>query len=94
AYSETYWPRYHYGWSELKSLRKGQYKFIDAPKPELYNILEDPGELNNLVNKKAALSHEMKRELEALIDRYSAEGIEEAGPKKMNDMSNVKMRPL
>ncbi|GAH67411.1 unnamed protein product, partial [marine sediment metagenome] len=87
-------PRYHYGWSELKSLRKGQYKFIDAPKPELYDILEDPGELNNLVNKKAALGHEMKRELEALIDRYSAEGIEEAGPKKIDNDSLVKLQAL
>jgi len=94
AYSETYWPRYHYGWSELKSLRKGQYKFIDAPKPELYDILEDPGELNNLVNKKAALGHEMKRELEALIDRYSVEGIEEAGPKKIDNDSLVKLQAL
>ncbi len=94
AYSETYWPRYHYGWSELKSLRKGQYKFIDAPKPELYDILEDPGELNNLVNMKAALGHEMKRELEALIDRYSAEGIEEAGPKTIDNDSLVKLQAL
>jgi len=94
AYSETYWPRYHYGWSELKSLRKGQYKFIDAPKPELYDILEDPGELNNLVNKKATLSHEMKKELKALIDRYSAEGIEEAGPKQIDNDSLVKLQAL
>ena len=94
AYSETYWPRYHYGWSELKSLRKGQYKFIDAPKPELYDILEDPGEVNNLVNKKATLSHEMKRELEALIDRYSVEGIEEAVPKKIDNDSLVKLQAL
>ncbi len=94
AYSETYWPRYHYGWSELKSLRKGQYKFIDAPRPELYDILEDPGELNNLVNKKATLGHEMKRELKALIDRYSAEGIEESGPKKIDNDSLVKLQAL
>jgi arylsulfatase A-like enzyme len=37
SYSETYCPRYHYGWSELKTLRNGQYKFIDAPRPELYD---------------------------------------------------------
>jgi len=70
AYSETYWPRYHYGWSELKSLRKGRYKFIDAPRPELYDTLEDPGEVNNLVNEKASLGHEMKKELLALIEEY------------------------
>lgn len=94
AYSETYWPRYHYGWSDLKSLRRGQYKFIDAPKPELYDILEDPGEVNNLVNKKASLGHDMKRELKALIDKYSTEGIEDAGPIKIDNDSLVKLQAL
>ncbi len=94
AYSETYWPRYHYGWSELKSLRKGRYKFIDAPQPELYDILEDPGEVNNLVNKKASLGHEMKRELLALIEENAAEGIEGVGPRKIDNDSLVKLQAL
>ncbi len=94
VYSETYWPRYHYGWSELKSLRKGRYKFIDAPHPELYDTLEDPGEVNNLVNKKASLGHEMKRELSALIEEYASEGIEEGVPKKIDNDSLVKLQAL
>jgi len=94
AYSETYWPRYHYGWSELKSLRKGRYKFIDAPQPELYDILEDPGEVDNLVNKKASLGHEMKRELLALIVENAAEGIEDVGPGKIDNDSLVKLQAL
>jgi len=94
AYSETYWPRYHYGWSELKSLRKGQYKFIDAPQPELYDIYEDPGEVNNLVNKKASLGHEMKSELLGLIEEYAIEGIEDVGPRKIDNDSLVKLQAL
>ncbi|MFQ6109690.1 MAG: sulfatase-like hydrolase/transferase, partial [Candidatus Aminicenantales bacterium] len=94
AYSETYWPRFHYGWSELKSLRKGRFKFIDAPKPELYDVREDPGEVDNLINRKASLGHEMKRELMDLIARYSAEGIEEAGPQKIDNDSLVKLQAL
>ena len=94
AYSETYWPRYHYGWSELKSLRKGRYKFIDAPQPELYDILEDPGEVNNLVNKNASLGHEMKRDLSALIEEYTVEGIEDVGPRKIDNDSLVKLQAL
>jgi len=76
AYCETYWPNYHYGWSPLKSLSQGSFKFIDAPKPELYNVFEDPSETTNLVNTKASLAYKMKRELDALIEKYSAEGIE------------------
>jgi arylsulfatase A-like enzyme/Tfp pilus assembly protein PilF len=94
AYSETYWPRYHYGWSELRSLRKGRYKFIDAPRPELYDIVEDPGEVNNLVNKKASLGHEMKAELLALIEENAAEGIEDVGPRKIDNDSLVKLQAL
>lgn len=94
SYSETYWPRYHYGWSELKSLRKGSFKFIDAPKPELYNTLEDPGEQNNLINQKTSQAYQMKRELTALIEKYSAEGIEEAGPQKIDNDSLIKLQAL
>ncbi len=94
AYSETYWPRYHYGWSELKTLHKGQYKFIDAPKPELYDILADPGEINNLINKKASLGQKMKRELSAFIERYSKEGIEEVRPQQVDNDSLIKLQAL
>ncbi len=94
AYSETYWPNYHYGWSELKSLSKDRYKFIDAPKPELYDLFEDPGEKNNLVNKKASLGHQMKRELDELIEKYSAEGIVEKGPQTLDNDSLVKLQAL
>jgi len=94
AYSETYWPNYHYGWSELKSLSKDRYKFIDAPKPELYDLFEDPGEKNNLVNKKASLGHQMKRELDELIEKYSAEGIEKKGPQTLDNDSLVKLQAL
>jgi tetratricopeptide (TPR) repeat protein len=94
AYSETYWPRYHYGWSELKLLRKGQYKFIDAPKPELYDVLENPGETENLVNQKASLGIEMKRQLEALIEQYSREDIASIEPQKIDNDSLIKLQAL
>lgn len=38
AYSESYYARYHYGWSELRALRAGRFKLIAAPRPELYDL--------------------------------------------------------
>ena len=49
AYSETFYPRYHYGWSELTSLQEGRYKLIIAPDLELYDLVADPEEQTNLV---------------------------------------------
>jgi len=94
AYSETYWPRYHYGWSELKLVRKGQYKFIDAPRPELYDVYENSGETENLVNQRASLGIEMKRELDAMIALYSREGIDDIEPQKIDDDSLIKLQAL
>ena len=34
ALSESWYPRHHYGWSELTAIRDGRYQFIAAPRPE------------------------------------------------------------
>ncbi len=48
SYSETLFPRLHFGWSELRSVRMGGWKYIQAPRPELYDLAHDPGERSNL----------------------------------------------
>jgi arylsulfatase A-like enzyme len=48
AYSESYYPKFHYGWSELKALRTPDYKYIDAPRKEFYRLSEDAQEKFNL----------------------------------------------
>lgn len=48
SYAETLFPRLHFGWSELRTVRMGGWKFIQAPRPELYDLTRDPGERNNL----------------------------------------------
>lgn len=53
-YSETFFPRYHYNWSELLSVSSRGLHFIDAPKPEIYNVIKDPGEALNVHTAEAA----------------------------------------
>ncbi len=48
VYAETFAPLLDFGWSPLKSARSQGAKFIDAPKPELYDLNKDPGETKNL----------------------------------------------
>jgi len=72
-YSETYLPRIHFNWSELRGLSTGNYHFIDAPKPELYDRAKDPGELHNLYADKDAVGTEMRGQLTATVRRYTTE---------------------
>jgi arylsulfatase A-like enzyme/tetratricopeptide (TPR) repeat protein len=48
VYSETLFPRYHFGWSDLAALSGQRYRYIHAPRPEIYDILSDPGERRDL----------------------------------------------
>jgi arylsulfatase A-like enzyme/Tfp pilus assembly protein PilF len=47
-YAETYYPRLHFGWSELTSLVHGNFHYIQGPDPELYDLAGDAPELHNL----------------------------------------------
>ena len=44
--AETFYPRYHYGWSELRAVSDGRHTLIAAPRPELYDTETDPGKLH------------------------------------------------
>jgi arylsulfatase A-like enzyme/Flp pilus assembly protein TadD len=51
-YSETWYPRFHFGWSDLHSLVDGDEHYIDAPRAELYDLRADPAERTNLVAER------------------------------------------
>ena len=47
-YAETFAPLLDFGWSPLRAIRSSGYKFIAAPKPELFQVTSDPEETRNL----------------------------------------------
>jgi choline-sulfatase len=72
AYSEAIYPRFHFGWSDLRALTSGRYKYVAAPRPELYDLQQDPEESHNLYTERQALGDRMNQELVALEQRMSA----------------------
>jgi len=63
GFSETWYPRYHYGWSELTAVRDGRYKFIAAPRRELYDTRTDPGELHDVAASNPRVADALERAL-------------------------------
>jgi len=94
AYSESYYPRNHYGWSDLKSVRDGVLHFIAAPRPELFDLAEDPRQQNNLAPQRARTISEFQETLDAMLDRYSAEDIEERAPVTLDAETHAQLAAL
>lgn len=65
GYAEAMYPLHHYGWSDLRALRAGRYKVIDAPRPELYDLERDPRETTNLFAERRSLGDRMIARLRA-----------------------------
>ncbi len=63
ATAESLLPLLHFGWSDLRSLREGRWKYIQAPRPELYDLQEDPGEMRNLAADQPARAEALRAAL-------------------------------
>ncbi len=80
SYAEAMYPLHHYGWSELKSLRSGRFKLIDAPRPELYDLEQDPREQVNVFAERRSLGDTMIKELRALEQGFERTRSPQSAP--------------
>jgi len=71
-YSETFYPRFHFGWSDLHSLIDADHHFIRAPIAELYDLHADPGEKKNTVDENRRSYVAMRNAIEPYVRQASA----------------------
>ena len=67
CYLESYYPPETFGWSELVGIIDGDWKFIRAPRSELYNLKTDAKEEKDLVSREARTAALLNRKLEEII---------------------------
>ena len=67
TYAESLTPLTHYQWSDLRVLREGAWKYILAPRPELYDLATDPGETRDLSTTNSATARRLRAALEGLL---------------------------
>ncbi len=92
ALSESWFPRYHYGWSELIAVQDGRYKYIRAPRPELYDLTADPGERDNLIEREPRRAASLAAALERLLAETSTE--RDHGPGPVDDETASRLQAL
>jgi choline-sulfatase len=71
-YSETYYDRFHFGWSDLHSLTDGKNHLISAPRPELYDMAADPKETRNVLQENRRVYVAMRNAIAPLIKEAAA----------------------
>jgi tetratricopeptide (TPR) repeat protein len=93
GYSESYYARFHYGWSELRAVRTKRWHFIEAPKAELYDLDADPGETTNLASRELAVVERMRESL-AEFERASVAKLAAAAPVEEDEETLRKLASL
>jgi arylsulfatase A-like enzyme len=63
VYSETDLPATAFGWSALRAVSDDRFRFVAAPRPELYDYVADPAESRNLAGERP----DVRRRLEAAL---------------------------
>lgn len=78
-----------FGWSPLAALRRGDMKYIAAPRPELYDLGHDPGERDNLLTSGAAKAGE----LASRIGTFASAGASST-PAQLDSEARAKLSSL
>jgi choline-sulfatase len=66
-YAEALYSRYHFGWSELLSFTDERFRYIKAPREELYDLERDPGERENVVGTRQQAAAALRSALDGLV---------------------------
>jgi hypothetical protein len=90
AYVETLATHLDYGWSPLVGLRTERFKYIRAPRPELYDLAADPGELHDLADRDP----ERVRRLDAALERRLASQGSASEPVPLSAVDRARLESL
>ncbi|HVR44289.1 MAG TPA: sulfatase-like hydrolase/transferase [Thermoanaerobaculia bacterium] len=89
VYGESYYPRLHYGWSELFSLVGEEEHLIEAPVVELYDYRADPGETRNLAAERRREVASMRERIETIRSAHPFEEPQAADPETARKLASL-----
>jgi arylsulfatase A-like enzyme/Flp pilus assembly protein TadD len=81
-------------WAPLTGLYRERFKFIDLPLPELYDLVSDPDEVDNVYRTRAATSRELHDELDEMVARESAATSADTRAVEVDEETRERLRAL
>lgn len=93
SYEETLYPKINMGWSELRGIHTPHWMYIRAPRPELYDLDQDPGELNNIIDAHPKEYRELDAQLKK-ASRLGDSGTETVALKQMDQQTMDQLKSL
>ncbi|MGC1872610.1 MAG: sulfatase-like hydrolase/transferase [Acidobacteriaceae bacterium] len=93
SYEETLYPKINMGWSELRGIHTARWMYIRAPRPELYDLDQDPGELNNVIDAHPKEYRELDAQLKK-ASRLGGSGTETVAFKQMDEQTMNQLKSL
>ena len=77
---ETLFPWLSYGWAPLHAIVRDDWKYVAAPRPELYDLETDPGEARERSGAETERAAAMANEIGARLAEDTVERAAQAGP--------------
>src|SRR6266404_6254755 len=93
AYSETFYPFSSFGWSPRHALESERFHFIEAPKPELYDLEADPGETRNIAAEQPGTVAVLREKMQSLL-AHNPFTRQNAGAGNLSPDAQEKLRAL
>jgi arylsulfatase A-like enzyme/tetratricopeptide (TPR) repeat protein len=87
VYSETLYPRFHFGWSDLASLTDDRHQYIQGRAAQLFDWREDPGEKRDLAGSLPPAFRRLRVVLAALSRPLQAPGA--ADPETVKKLASL-----
>jgi arylsulfatase A-like enzyme/Flp pilus assembly protein TadD len=81
-------------WAPLQGLISKNWKYIEAPRPELYDLNKDPQELNNLLEEHPQVTRQLQKKLREMMARNAFPSLTEIQRPAMNRDTYEKLRSL
>jgi len=92
VYGESLYASRHFGCSSLQSLQLGRFKYVEAPKPELYDLARDPAESHNPYSSQRSMALSLRERLVTVRSRFQArppEAFQALSPEAVSALSSL-----